>query len=249
MKDVENHAAPRSLDRGLQVLEQVAREPEGTTFTAVQTALDLPKMTITRLLNALCALEYLEKGADGLYRTGPRFRALMDGEAMETRLRRACTEPLQRLVTETCNSGLLLHWEGSQLVCLERFLHERSIVLVPPGHVIRNIYLYPAGIFCLSPEHWEAEFAGRPGKLEAEGITRQWYEEETQRLRDLGYTTGHLADRHRIAAPLKNRAGAILGALLIGGTPDSLPEDALPEAGRLLAAAARECSRKLAATG
>lgn len=249
MSEDESSTAPRSLERGLLVLECVTREPGGLTFTAIQQSLGLPKMTISRLLNALCALDYLRKDEAGQYRRGPRFAALLDGEPLETRLKRACAGPLRELVQQTANSGLLLVWQTPDLVCLERYLHEESIVLVPPGHVVRNLHLYPAGIFCLPAEHWEAEFAESPGKLEAEGITRGWYEGERERLQARGYTMGHLADRHRLAAPLANGEGAVLGALVIGGTPSSLPEDALQQVGQRLAETARECSGKLRDVG
>lgn len=236
-------SSPLALERGLALLELVATQTHGLTFTDVQQRLSVPKMTASRLLKALCDLGYLEK-ADGVYRRGDRFVALTAAEPVESRLRRVCLEPLERLVEACGNSGLVVHWTGTVLECLERVLHEESLVLVPPGHVVQSFYAYPASIFCLSEKQWEQDFAARGHRLKAEGVTQAWYAQERERYLALGFAFGNLAQRHRLASPL-TVGGEIVGALVIGGTPQSLPLEKMDEVGRKTAEAASACSEKL----
>jgi DNA-binding IclR family transcriptional regulator len=248
MTQSSSNSPPRALQRGLRVLEFAAKHPDGFRFSQIQQALGLPKMTVSRLLTALRELGYLEKMPTGHYCGGIRQQALIGQEPLTHQLKRVCVEPLSACVSSLRNSGLLLQSTGTQLICLQRVLHENSIVLVPAGHIVRQIYRYPAGVFCLSAEQWESDFSTRAEEMRAQGVTRSWYERERGRFEREGFTTGHLADRNRVAAALRDTAGRVVGALLIGGTPSSLPESQLPRAGRHLAEVARECSSQLAGT-
>jgi DNA-binding IclR family transcriptional regulator len=239
---------PRSLVRGLRILELLARRRTPVRYSDLVGFLGLPNVTVARLLQALLVLGYVEKDAAGRYRAGPELGALGAHETLDARLRRVCLEPLRRLVERTKNSGALLLWTGDQLVGLERILHEDSVVLLQPGHIVRDLHGYPAGVFCLTSQQWRNALE-RNDRLRREGATRRWLRQETGRLASHGFACGHTRDKHRLAAPLTGNGGKLLGALSVGGTPSSLPLSRIPSAGKQLAATARQCCLALESTG
>jgi len=234
-------SSPRSLERGLRLLELIGGQPEPMSYTEIQHQLDLPKMTITRLLSALCGLGFLEKVEDGRYGLGARFAALTASEPIESQLRRICWGPLNDLVQQTGNSGLIIYWNGKALECLERILHEDSVVLAPPGHIVQNPHKYPAGVFCIPESTWNDDLKKRPGQVRAEGASREWYQRELKRFRKFGYAFGNLEGRNRLAAAIYS-GETIIGALVVGGTPTSLPDADMPSVGALTAETAAACS-------
>jgi len=225
--------APRSLARGLRVLELAAAHPAGLGHGELVAELALPGVTVSRLLAALCELGYLERqSADGRYRPGPQLGALGAQEPNEARLRRRAG-PLCAGLRERCgNTVLLLQWTGTHAICLERYLHADSIVMQEPGYVTAGLHASPYGIFFLSPARWERALRG-PRR---EGVSRRRYRAETSRLQRHGFCCGHTIDKQRLAAALRD-GERVIGAIAIGGTRQSLPDRRVGAIGRMLAEA------------
>lgn len=231
---------PKSLERGLDLLQLASRSPGGFHFREATAKLGLPNVTVSRLLTALCGLEYLEHDAErALYMPGPLLALLNANETSEMLLRRAALPLLEAYCQETGHTSLLLQWTGRHTICLERLRSGRSIELQGPGHVTIGIHEAPWGIFFLPRSQWELWFQ-RPGREQQ----KRWYSRECERLEREGYTCGHVPGKQRISAPLRTGAGVIIGAVAAGGTIRSMSAKRIGERdGPLLAELAVEFAR------
>jgi len=93
----------------------------------------------------------------------------------------------------------------------------------------------PWGIFTAAGEHlvrlWPADY-------------RAWRRREQARLNRQGWTACNADDRRRVAAPLRDQTGEVLGALVVVGTPAEV-DPRLNAIGKQLVAEAVACSRRL----
>jgi DNA-binding IclR family transcriptional regulator len=228
----------------------LSRHPAGLRYKDFVRELGLPNITITRLLHALMSLGYVSKSGDGVYLPGAGLRALGAArESLEDSLRRICVEPMRQLAGQCANSAALLMWTGGHAVFLDRELHEGSLVFMPRDYVIQAPLNTPWAVFFLSEARWERALEEQIKEPESRERTRQWLAGERRRLIEHGYCAGHSRGRRRIAAPVRDAQGRAVAALAVGGTPDSLSDEAILRHGPFLADLARACGERLALMG
>ena len=233
-----------SLARGLAVLQQVSQAPTGCSFVELRDGLGLPNATASRLIVGMTEAGWLERDQNR-YRPGTELRRVAANEPLAERLQR-CAQPFLVHLFETCaNTVLLLQWTGGHALCLDRMLHEDSLVLQQPGHVTQNLFGAPWGYFFLDAAKWEAAFRTRPRPV---GAVRARYREELKRLSEHGYCVAPSEDKQRVAAPIYFEEH-IVGCLVVGGTTSSLQNKALLAAGAAVAEAAQQCSLALQGGG
>lgn len=233
---------PRALERGLEILAMVACAPAGIRYSQIVDRMELPNTTVTRLLRSLIHLSFLAREESGCYVSGPAMSALGSRPDVEQRLMHVARQPLRQLAGRAKNSTALLVWTGQYAVFLDRCLHEGSLVFQAPGYVIQAIENTPWGVFFLTDRQWR-DLLAKPG-IEA-GDRRDWLAAERARLADQGFCCGHTRNRYRLAAPLRDETGRIVGALALGGTPSSLDAATVRRFSPLLVDLARACSQRL----
>ena len=111
----------QSLERAFDILEIIARQPEGTSFSEIVTASGLPQGTVGRLLAALDTLGAVERlpAAKG-YRIGDKLVALSSGVSFERQLKtmaRPLLLELAEATRETVNLGL---YSGRQALYIDQ---------------------------------------------------------------------------------------------------------------------------------
>jgi len=225
---------PRSLERGLQILERVVAAREGLSFSRLQEELGWAPMTLSRLLTALRELGYLRQDREGRYWPGNGMAALTAQMDDAHFLNSRGGQLLENLVRETGHSGLLLHWDGRWLNALARQLAPDSVVLSEPGHLVQQPVYHPAMIFCYAPKQWRAL------RARLDETAREWLQREQKRLQESGYTLGHSTSRDRVAAPI-HREGQVVGAMLLGAFPGHWSARRLQQVAPHLLAACRAC--------
>jgi|GEM_PF-5399709 len=226
----DQNVLPSSLHRGLLLLAYVSEVGHPVSFSEVVRYLNVNKMTTSRLLTGLVGEGYLVKNEEGLYLPGARLESLLGRESVDRWLVRCFRLPMERVVQEVGHSGILLEWNGSDMMCRWRHLCEESIVLIPPGQVVRRPFEYPAGVFCMEASAWETYL-----KQPETRHLQSWYKRERKRMEHKGFCFGHAEDRQRVAAPVY-RKGLLVGSLLIGAPKDALTEEQLEAVGRQLSA-------------
>ncbi len=235
---------PRSLERGLTILEMIARQPDGVRYGEFTDTMQLPNTTVSRLLQSLIDLDYIAKNADGLYLPGKKMHRFSLGESTEDALRRIAAQPMRQLAEECNNSTALLHWTGEHAIFLERELVDGSLVFQKPGYVILYLHNTPWGIFCAGQD--KMLNIDRPGPdFGTPAEHKKWVQHESRRLKEEGYCQGKFIDRRRIAAPIYGDDGKVIGALTLGGTHHSLNDQAIEKYAPILADLARACSERL----
>lgn len=237
-----------ALDRGLTMLEMVRRAENQVGFGEFCKALDISKASTARLLRVLRNRGYVAKDpVTGRYGPGPALDVLQPADAVRAHLREEAGPLLQELRLQTGNTAALFHWSGATFELLAKEVHEAAIAMQPVGRVSDRLIPAPWGWLVLA----SASPAAR----------RTAVREETEYplpLKTLNRCLGELASRgvayddgnfrhgtRRLAAPVADRTDTLRAALVLGGTPFSLPNDRLDSCIDLLREKAAVLSRAL----
>ncbi|MDA3961262.1 MAG: helix-turn-helix domain-containing protein [Planctomycetota bacterium] len=243
---------PRStvpaLDRGLQILDLALSADHEISFSEITRELGVAKASASRLIKVLCQRGYLHKNpTTARYHPGQHLAA---PSTVPDRLKRLAGPALHRLADLTGNTVLLLHWDGERCLCLERATSEDSLAMQSPGHIARNLFDGPWGWFMLASLAPTAQTTARiECGLDAscEAISQAGL----ARYAELGYVQ-HIdreRERRRVAAPLFDEHGNLVGCLGMGGTRYSLSDRMLNDQANALAEEARRISSALGWTG
>jgi IclR family transcriptional regulator, acetate operon repressor len=104
----EARVSAQTLDRGLQVLEVIARAPHALSVAEVAALTGIHRTVAHRLAGTLAARGYLYKEAAGRYRLGPACLALASGVSNLRALARPMLEDLARHTGETVHLVVLV---------------------------------------------------------------------------------------------------------------------------------------------
>ncbi len=240
-------AAP-ALSRGLSILEAVAAAGRELAFSEIAAGLGLPNASVSRLLGVLCAHGYLVRadGKRGGYRPGPRLARLACRTPLAERLKALAAPHLERLRDETGNTAAVILLSGGEMMWLDKRVHQAAAPMLEVGSVNADLGEFPWGwIFLLEAteavrERHLADPQGRrlrPRLRQAEtDLRRQGFAIDNQALMP------HLC---RLAAPLRDVRGTLVGALALAGNPLTLPTRRISDFGHRLAIAAQELSATL----
>jgi len=201
-------------------------------FVELRQELVLPPMTLSRLLRSLLALRLLEQDEEGRYRCGPAVGELQPVETPADWLLRVGATPLRQLSAMTRQSCALFHFDGTELVALDRELQVDSVVLAEPGHRIRGHAYHPAAICCFPELRWKEVVAASP--VRERRALQQWIRREQDRLEREGFAMGHLGERGRIAAPIIGPDADVTGVMIVGAMKGVLRGTQLREWARTL---------------
>jgi DNA-binding IclR family transcriptional regulator len=229
---------PNALRRGLDLLSALATTEHGLGFGDCCRVTGAPQNSCTRLLQGLLAAGWVAKAADGSYVMGPRAEGLMAPADPLRRLQLQCQGLLDSLRRRSRNTALCIGWRDPDMVCLAREIDDDAVPLQSPGWVGNEHARPPWGWFFKGRRHW------RRGQRST-GWQTIAIHDELDRLERDGFCYDPQPDRRRLASPVYDRRGAIIGALALGGTAYSLPDNMVDDYGSLLAAHARAASALL----
>ena len=128
-------AAPRPLERYLQILEAVTGRPDGLSAGELQNILGLPKTTVNRLLHGLAAsaLVHSSGGRSASFRLGDRLiRVLQSDSAWIEAMSRRILKELADATGETCFIARLI---SDHVTSIAMESPDASVgIYVMPGH-------------------------------------------------------------------------------------------------------------------
>jgi DNA-binding IclR family transcriptional regulator len=197
-----------ALDRGLDILELIA-ESGPLSYRAIIERLGLPQASAARILKRLCCREYAIKDENGEYCLGPALETLRTAPDMPARLRRAGEAVLKRLRDTIGQTAILFHWNGTAWECVAKETHEDSITMPQVGEVRVDIFDYPWGVFAYE------QLLKEDRKLVLKADTSRLEKRLKAFVKD-GYVADSGRSFSRLAAPLKDSGGNVLGALAMG---------------------------------
>lgn len=242
------------LDRTLDLLELLARQPGGLTLTAMTEALQMPKNSVFRIATTLSLRGYAERDEIAkTYRLSRRLLGLGHAAVGGDRLIQAAAPILTALRDATGETALLGTLAGQQGVVLDQVPSSHPVkVVVEIGHAFTLHTAAPAKAMLA---HWDPEalrdFVSRMrfARHTRHTITRaSAFLAELQQARASGYALDRGEESETfacVAAPVFNHRGQAIAALWISGPSDRLKPSSLDKLGPKVRQFADQLSRQL----
>ena len=209
----EKTAVP-ALDRGLDILELLATSGP-VSYTAIVERLAVPQASAARIIKCLCLRGYAVKDQTGAYRLGPAVAAFQPTLNPIEQLCRAGTPVVKQLQKTFSQTALLFYFHGETWECVAKAAHEDSISMQNVGELRKDIFEYPWGFFA----HEQLLKEGRGIKQKVDSCRLKKQEKQY-------HDTGSIVESNnaftRIAAPIRDSAGNLVGALAMGVIQPSL---------------------------
>jgi len=243
----ERTLAP-ALDAGLDVIEHLALKKEAG-FNELCKILPMSKASVSRILKTLSARGYVKKDeARDKWLPGPRMSiAGLKAPVSET-LRSEAPKILESFVEDAGNTAICVFWSGSEFQVVSKIQREGAVSMLDVGTVVRDLSKYPWGwLFYLS--------------LDAQGrkaMAKSFEAPELFKRRIVAWSSfiashGFALDDHeifpgsrRMGAPIRDSAGAIVGALGTSGNKLTIPDSEIDRIGGSLLSHAGLLSKTIA---
>lgn len=118
------------LERAMEILGCFGPDAGALTLTELASRTALPLSTCHRIVAALVAGDYLERGSDRRYRVGTALWTIAQHAPLSYGLRESALPALARLYEETGENVTLAVLDRGQALYVERLMGERSIPTV-----------------------------------------------------------------------------------------------------------------------
>jgi IclR family acetate operon transcriptional repressor len=229
----------QSLDRGLSILEAVARSPDPVPLKNLTAILGIDRSNVYRLANTLRQRRFLSN-PDGSkeYVLGPSTWRLARKYG-RSRLITLCHDHVRALAEETGETAHLAVREGSQALFLDHHVAEGQVVTVS-GQTGEYVPLYntahgKALIADCSLPDLKAIFAGVPLRATTKRtiVSLARLADVCARIRAAGIALddGEFLNEVRcVAAPVRDQDGRIIASVGISAPTTRFPEKRFPTA-------------------
>jgi DNA-binding IclR family transcriptional regulator len=244
-------AAP-ALERGLAVLEVLAKSRGGLTLSQITRYLDLPKSSVFCLLHTLDGLGYLYRDPDsGKYSVSLRICTLANIALNGISIREKARNPLKRLCTDT---GLTVHMgvlENGCCVLIEKVspASTTSVATWVGKHLsLHCTAIGKAAAACL-PEQQLERIIRDQGLLRHNENTicsMRKLKQELAAVRERGYAIDDEEEEigvRCVGAPIVDRS-KVVGALSVVGTTSEIDRATVELLARHVISTAREISEQ-----
>lgn len=219
---LSRHRIP-AIDRAAKVLGVLERQAAGATIRDLAEALRLPRTSVYRIVNSLELHQIVQRATDGAYSLGPRLLALAARvQADRERIDLASIAPpvLQRIASELGESTKVSVLDGDTVLVVAAVTGRREYALAVTAGQRMPLHAGAAGKVLLASLDARAREAVLAGPLTSHTprtlIDRQRLLAELARVRRQGWARDQgefLVSVHAFAAPIRDRAGSIVGAL------------------------------------
>jgi len=247
-----------TLNKGLSVLEHLARAPAGgVTLTELANELRMHRTTLLRFLTTFCARGYATRSADtGRYRLGLQVLTL-SGQLLEGfDLREVAREHLQALCTYTGELVSLAVLVGAEAVGIDSVAGPHPIGLHAGVGARRPAYCTATGKAALAymPDN-EVErilSLGMPAVTPRTITTIEGMRLELEASRRRGYVIDNeerIEGVRCVAAPVFDFEGRVLAMLSVAAPAQRMPDQRVADFGKATRAAADMISKKLGFPG
>lgn len=242
------------LDRALQVLDHLRQSPTGSSLSDIARSLAFPKNTVYRILNTLCAHDYVRRDeATLLFTLSRKMATVAYASAQDRSLMENSLDVMRRLRDATGETVVISILDRGEGLVLEQVqsLHSFRFVCDPGTRQLLYASASTKAILAMLPEReCRAALKGVEfRRLTPATITsRSQFESALTQVRLEGYAVDRgegLDGVHCVAAPILNHQGFPVAALTITGPADRIPAGEFPRLGNLVKEHAAEISRRL----
>lgn len=244
-----------AVDRVLRIIELLASEHRGLSFSELGSSLNIPKPSLSRLLFNLQQRGYVShSSAARKYQLTLKLLTLGDRLLDRLDLRERARPSMQKLMEKTKETVELAILENKEIVYIDKFESYESIRLVT--HIgSRYSTLHPTAtgkIFLahMSEEDFEYIMGERGLKKFTENTITdvEKLKEELKEVRANGYAFDDQEVRlgvRRIASPIFNHSSGLVGSVGIAGPVFRMKRGRKDELGRVVKQTAEEISKEL----
>ncbi len=241
-----------SLERGLLILEHLARRGEGQGISDIAAALGYPLNSVFRVANTLLKHGYVERHPHSkkFFITRKPY-SLACGNGAARTLMESALDPMRALrdrLKETVVVSLIDRGEG---LILEQVpgLHPFRFVCEPGTRQALHAAASTKAILAFLPD---AEREALLARHRFTALTRRTiagraaFAAELSRVRSRGYAVDRgeaLEGVHCVAAPVRDRRGRAFAAVTVTGPSQRMPEKDFAAVGRRV----RECASRISA--
>lgn len=246
----------QSIEKGLDIIEVMARNGAPMRLNAIATESGLTKSTAFRMINALRQRGYILQNEDNSrYMLSPKFALI--GRMVEAQFDlRDFVHPYMVKLAGTCNRISYLAVERqSELVYVD--------MVSPPGSIMTRmpfvgktapLHRGNIGLTILSDypdaklKDYLLRYAQENPEVDVNALTEEIMSQVAQ-VRRLGYSSIASyweAGNSSVAVPLRNHTGRVIAGLSLGTPGEQFSEEQIREMLPHLKAAAEEISHKLA---
>jgi DNA-binding IclR family transcriptional regulator len=246
----------RTLLRGLQVLEALARSPEPLGPTRVADAVDLDKATAGRLLFTLAEAGYVQAADHGTYRLTARLLELAQAAPLAPQLRERARPHLLALRDATGETVHLGIREEARVVYIDKFEGTHPVRLVSAVGQSMPVHTTALGKAALawmdegSRERLLADLVLEP-RTERSITTGEELRRELRAARARGFAIDDRENEEHatcVGAPILGPGDEVQAMISVSG-PSYRVMDAVDELGARCRSTADEISNELTAPG
>ncbi len=251
MSDDDRYIIP-SVDRTFDVMEFLAKEPEGKNITDIAGKLDISKNSVFRILKTLTKKGYVEEHKR-LYRIGSKLFQLGTAAIGEAGLIEKSLYYMRDLRDEVGETVLIGKRLGTSGIILEQVPGRHPVkVIVETGFRFPLQCSAPGKVFLAYLPDYEANEV--LSKLEYEAYTektltsRKELEDALQKVKKLGFAVDdeeEIIGVTCVSCPLFNSWGYPVAALWVTGPKARLSENEFEKVGKVIAYYAGKISATL----
>jgi IclR family transcriptional regulator, KDG regulon repressor len=240
-----------TLQKGLQILELLARSNDALGITEIADALRLNKSNVHRLVKTLSALDYVNQDSDRRYRASFKLWKLGSSTMSQPNLVRVCIGPMSELGHKSGESIHLSVLDGLQTLYINKIDSARSVRAYTERGGNAPLHCVATGkvLLAFNYDSLRMPVSRMLEKFTAKTITTiKALDLEMKRVRDVGFAINlgeYREDVGGIAAPIAGLDGAVIAAIGISGPITRFPTRKLKEMSSLVVKAASDCSSSL----
>jgi DNA-binding IclR family transcriptional regulator len=249
-KQVPAYYVP-ALEKGLDVLEALARASSPQTLTELARTLDRSSSVLFRVIDALEKRGYIARDTvSGGYRLTMRLYELAHTHSPVDHLLKAAALPLRELadtIRESCHLAVLA--QGGLVVVAEELSPDRLRLSVGVGSRIQPVHTVSGRLLIafLTPESRETFLRLDPDYSAMSHARKEAFRAELEKIRQDGYTMAHSRISADIATIVGNPTG-VMASLAVPCLAGSRNEGREKELLAPLRAAAHRITRALGLT-
>jgi DNA-binding IclR family transcriptional regulator len=240
-----------TLQKGLNILELLAKSNEALGITEIAGALQLNKSNVHRLAQTLCTLSYLNQDPDRRYRASFKLWKIGLSTMSHANLVRLCAGPMNELSQQSGESIHLSVLDGLRTLYINKIDSARSVRAYTERGGNAPLHCVATGKVLLAHNYdsLRSPVSRMLEKFTPKTITTlKALDAEMKRVREMGFAVNlgeYRIDVGGIAASIYDFDGNVIAAIGISGPTARLPSRKIKEMSSFVVKAANECSNSL----
>ncbi len=244
-----------SIERAFELLETLAKHPDGMTFTELVDTLGIPKSGAFRMLTTLMHLQYLAKDeVTGKITLTRKILALGNTTICQYNLIEEALPFMRQLRDETGETVQINTHLGAEGVVVDsvQSIHEVSIVVAQGARFGLHCSAPGKVILAWMPEPERERLLAAmtfPRRSETTITDRVVFRKELEKVRKQGYgvdqAEGIVAGLHCVSCPVLNHLNYPVAALTVVAPAMRMPPSDFPKVAKLVKPLAYALSKKL----